>query len=543
MKKRQSADDVILQSIERTERRKVAQEQLQWETDTSRLIRSTIGSPDGQVRLSAREIQSIIAILIPDEFKSPPRPFDRSAYQNVPYCDPVYGSITLDPEIAYLVSLPQLLRLHRIRQLPFCEASFPGASHSRFEHSVGTAYVATQFATRFGLTGALRTAFVAAALLHDIAHGPFGHSLEPVKDALFPVKPDSPWARNKLDKVVIDLYLKQNTPLAQALESLGGVGLRGLVQGMLSPGRSTELVKNHPDEAYVLDLLSSDLDCDRIDYLARDTLHVNPPFRIEVPLAPLVSGSASAHVGSIGGTQLYWNRALEGLVESLLVYRSTMYQKLYQTPDKLAADTMVSHAVYYFLHDHLLVSSEVAQELCFLTDEALTSLIRICGPRKASRLIERAIYGGRYRPVTTFDAQHPPDGKCLELVGKLMDARFRERVELEESLSALLPSEVRAEADTQGLPPVFFSVPTSLPRTQDEAARSLMELEGPEDKRRHEILIDYGGSIEPLVAHRRLEGHDPTWRIPRSFYLFALPELASRSLDILSSFDRFLQQL
>src|SRR6516165_6758808 len=85
-----------------------------------------------------------------------------------------------------LINTREFQRLRRIKQLGVCELVFPGANHSRFAHSIGVMHIARSFLARVRrvwpglLDDARETLVLAAALVHDVGHGPFSHSFESV---------------------------------------------------------------------------------------------------------------------------------------------------------------------------------------------------------------------------------------------------------------------------------------------------------------------------------------------------------------------------
>ena len=98
--------------------------------------------------------------------------------------DPVLGFITIPNELIYeLVQHPLFQRLTRIKQLGLANVVYPGAQHTRFQHSLGAMYLVGEAVKQLRLKGQLITpaeenAVLAAMLLHDIGHGPFSHVLE-----------------------------------------------------------------------------------------------------------------------------------------------------------------------------------------------------------------------------------------------------------------------------------------------------------------------------------------------------------------------------
>jgi len=101
--------------------------------------------------------------------------------------DPIYGYIGLSERELAIIDTPRYQRLRRIKQLAMTDIIYPGAVHTRFEHSLGVLNVAGMILNRLytifrnDIENILSIeAIRAAALLHDIGHGPFSHAFEPI---------------------------------------------------------------------------------------------------------------------------------------------------------------------------------------------------------------------------------------------------------------------------------------------------------------------------------------------------------------------------
>lgn len=178
--------------------------------------------------------------------------------------DPVHGDITFSQEEMALIDTPEFQRLRGIRQLGTSHLVFPGAQHSRFEHSLGTCWllkkmvgVLNQRARRANVEATIDTdlerTLAFAALLHDITHIPFGHTFEDERRILPP---------HDKSRVRLHYYLDSNG-LGRALRHLGA---RDDVYSLLSDG-------SHPRRSfppYARELISGAICADLLDYLARD---------------------------------------------------------------------------------------------------------------------------------------------------------------------------------------------------------------------------------------------------------------------------------
>ena len=110
--------------------------------------------------------------------------------------DPLWGNVTLDRAAASIVDAPEFQRLRRVKQLGFAHLVYPGAVHTRFDHSIGSVHTTQKMIDSINLSFELDPAGTIAvseeearviriaALLHDVTHIPFGHNIED-QDGLF----------------------------------------------------------------------------------------------------------------------------------------------------------------------------------------------------------------------------------------------------------------------------------------------------------------------------------------------------------------------
>jgi len=192
---------------------------------------------------------------------------------------PIYGFIPIDAWEREIISVPAFQRLRRIRQLAWTDYVYPGAMHTRFEHSLGVMHMATQLydsvVTRswpvlqaelgYNDAGGERTRKLVrlAALLHDVGHGPFSHGVEdlapPIADGTRPYRHEeySTAVIRRDFKEVIENHLENSNYHFRVEE------ITGLIEGGVKAGRA----------ALWQDLISGQLDADRMDYLLRDSYH------------------------------------------------------------------------------------------------------------------------------------------------------------------------------------------------------------------------------------------------------------------------------
>ncbi|MCA9003359.1 MAG: HD domain-containing protein, partial [Planctomycetes bacterium] len=180
--------------------------------------------------------------------------------------DPVHGDVCLTHEEMRLIDTPEMQRLRGIKQLGTTYLVFPGALHTRFDHSIGTVHCVQALIDSVNLSFQLDPAaslaisdeearvIRIAALLHDVTHIPFGHNIED-QDGIFE-RHDSAYRYRRM--------LSPSRALGRVLDELG---LRETVFSVLTkPG--TEGRREVP--SYWMQLLSGTIAADILDYLARD---------------------------------------------------------------------------------------------------------------------------------------------------------------------------------------------------------------------------------------------------------------------------------
>jgi uncharacterized protein len=161
--------------------------------------------------------------------------------------DPVYGFISIDSDLVFdLIQHPVFQRLRHIRQLGLAELVYPGALHTRFQHALGAMHLMRRVLESFRGKGIeiSEREFVSAQvaiLLHDIGHGPFSHTLE--ETLLHNVKHES---------ISYQLMLKLNADFNGELDL------------------ALKMFRNGYSRKFFHELVSSQLDIDRLDYLKRD---------------------------------------------------------------------------------------------------------------------------------------------------------------------------------------------------------------------------------------------------------------------------------
>ncbi|MBO7724568.1 MAG: HD domain-containing protein [Paludibacteraceae bacterium] len=284
--------------------------------------------------------------------------------------DPVFGFITIPNEFIYsLIKHPFFQRLNRIKQLGLSSIVYPGAQHTRFLHSIGAMFLMNEAIKQLkqkeqNITEEESNAALAAILMHDIGHGPFSHVLE-----------------NTLvhgishEEISIRLMQEINKELNGELDL------------------AIEIFKDEYSKRFLHQLISGQLDVDRLDYLRRDSFF---------------SGVTEGNIGSARIIKML-NVANDDLVieekgiysiENFLIARRFMYWQVYYHKTSVAAECMLikilqraqelaqqgvelfcSPALRYFLYNNVTkekftTEQEALQMFVSLDDSDILSAIK-----------------------------------------------------------------------------------------------------------------------------------------------------------------------
>ncbi len=277
--------------------------------------------------------------------------------------DPLWNNIRLDPLAFELIDTPAFQRLRYVRQLGLAFLVYPGATHSRFEHALGTYHLARRTLTLFeeqdeySKIGDEECQFIRiAALLHDIGHYPFSHALEEI---------------GAMHHEAVARPLICDGEVAEVLRRELGAD---------APERIVALIRGE-SESPLQGLISGSIDLDKLDYLRRDAFMCGVSYG-EIDVDRLINAltlvadpiNSEPRVGMV-------EKGLSAL-ESLLFARYQMYRNVYWHHAVRSATAMYKRLVA----DALDAGALDARTLAGFTDEGLLHAI---GQRAPSALLGR----------------------------------------------------------------------------------------------------------------------------------------------------------
>lgn len=225
--------------------------------------------------------------------------------------DPVHDVIAfetshpLDELLFKLLNAEEFQRLRRIRQLGMTSLAYPGADHSRYSHSLGVMETArrvlNQLRRETQLDARQELVCLAAALLHDLGHGPFSHVFERVSGVAH-------------EEMTCGIILNEHTNVHRVLAECDAE----------LPGDVVKLLLHQPKRTFLSDVISSQLDADRFDYLLRDNLMTGSRYG-DYDLTWLLH----ALTVDVGGDRLAVHAKGVSAVEAYLQSRYHMYRNVY----------------------------------------------------------------------------------------------------------------------------------------------------------------------------------------------------------------------
>ncbi|KAL3836808.1 hypothetical protein ACJMK2_022221 [Sinanodonta woodiana] len=256
--------------------------------------------------------------------------------------DPIYGMIELDALAVKIIDTPCFQRLRYIKQLSVADFVYPGATHTRFAHSIGVYHLACEMIKRIksqGLSEAVRltdkeeTCLRVAALCHDIGHGPFSHTYEHIfKDELKDVK------HEHISVFLVEKMFKDNINFDLEKEKFD----IGLIQALIQ-GNYDDYIKVDPEmkvKKYLFQIVSnktSGMDVDKWDYFNRDAIACGVPERFQFDRALHVAGVFKVN----GVYELSYREHDAFSFYNMYNTRLTLYRKVYRHRVVVAVELMV----------------------------------------------------------------------------------------------------------------------------------------------------------------------------------------------------------
>ena len=234
--------------------------------------------------------------------------------------DSLYGNIEVGGIFLELMETPEIQRLHGIKQLGLTYLVYPGANHTRLEHSLGTSYIAKKMAKALGIDV---TPAGVAALLHDIGHGPFSHTLEYLMHKRIG-KDHMDITREMILGETLLPDCEHETTIKEILSKYG-MNAKKIADAIAGKGEISKIIHGT-------------LDADQIDYLMRDAYYTGVAYGV-------IDSDRIIQTMKLYNNDIVFERKGVTALESMLVARALMYSSVYLHKTVRIAELMLVKAV------------------------------------------------------------------------------------------------------------------------------------------------------------------------------------------------------
>jgi len=270
--------------------------------------------------------------------------------------DPVHGYVYITKVERDVVDSFPVQRLHRLRQLAGAEYVYPGANHTRFEHSIGTMYLAQEVTKNPNLSCYLSKDEIAAirlaALVHDVGHGPFSHVFEYLLEKYL--------GKNHEE---MTFWIIRKSELSDVIRS-GGYDAEIIAK--LATGSLCQKGK-----AYMDQIIQSAIDVDKLDFVLRDTYHTGAKYgNVDVSrliqMLDVLEESLAVDIGALSA------------LESFILARIESFRSIYFHRVSRAAQIMLATAMEKAKDAIGLVDYKTPEEYLALDDYTVWTMLKLC---------------------------------------------------------------------------------------------------------------------------------------------------------------------
>jgi HD superfamily phosphohydrolase len=309
--------------------------------------------------------------------------------------DPLHGSIPVDGVFLKLLARHEVQRLHSVKQLGMANTVFPGANHTRLEHSLGVFHLANRMSKALRLDDDETKHVCAAALLHDICHLPYSHNISELYEHR--TGTDHMELARPLIKGTIPTFSERDRDMLDGTgtisELLESNGLstdtvcdliakpRSVTEGLEAFMPDRKKTSYFPSKDHLHQMIHGPVDADQMDYLLRDA-HYTGVAHGSIDIERLMTQM------KVYNDTIVIERGGVVAAEGLMVSRALMYTSVYFNKTVRIAEMMLSKAVEL---------SEVDMEAIHLMDDPdlRTALIENGG--RSSKMIRSLIHRRLYK--------------------------------------------------------------------------------------------------------------------------------------------------
>ena len=228
--------------------------------------------------------------------------------------DTIHGDIILDDDEVRIIDTKEFQRLRRIKQLGLTYLTYPSANHTRFEHSLGTMYIANNICEKLNLDEYIKRHVRLAALLHDLGHCPLSHTSEEILVKFFGKKHED-----------LTIYKIENSEI------------KDLIKERYEYDRIVKILKG---EDTFSGIISGTIDSDRLDYILRDSYHTGVAYGV-IDLSRIINNVETCDKES----GMIFDIKSKAAIEGFLIARYLMNVSVYYHHTTRIAERMLLKAI------------------------------------------------------------------------------------------------------------------------------------------------------------------------------------------------------
>lgn len=353
---------------------------------------------------------------------------------------PAKNIVPITDRIRKLVDLPEFQRLRRIKQLGPTSLVYPGASHTRFEHSLGSYTLAIEYLSH--LLGVPQFDYLfepkdlctllVAVLLHDIGHYPFAHQLAELHDNRFP--DHRSLSRDLLCGITTLAKRPKGLPTLQEVLKNNFNLVPDDVAKLIKHTHGSPSLTN--EQKILASFLDSALDVDKLDYLMRDSIHCGVEYAQHIDRLRLLRSLTISTVRN----ELAVTEKGKMAVEYMIMGRSAMFSEVYWHHTNRAATVMLQRAFLEVLKNKKFKKEELLQKFLQMGDEEALYFLVKNGPKYITELVPslppwslRQVY----KRLLTF-ARHYTEDYKFQIYDKLIELNNYGKQRIEKALVRLI---------------------------------------------------------------------------------------------------------
>jgi len=356
--------------------------------------------------------------------------------------DSIHGHVPVHPLLKAIIDTPEFDRLRSIRQLGSTHYVYPGGKHTRWEHSVGTSFLASKFLDAIekkkpgSFTERDRLCVTIGALCHDLGHGPFSHMFEKFISV---VRPGSPWTHETASIEIFQRIVDEQSDMfiKYGLNEQDITFIKEVIYGPLdgasvAPDQPWPYKGRDPSQAFLYEIVankSCSIDVDKFDYLLRDGAGVN--MSVKFDYRRFFEYIDLTDCG--GRLRISMRDKIARNVQTLFEDRASLHMDVYQHKtvkiiDEMIVDALIAADKAYPLPGDIALSQAIdnLEVYLTLTDDVLLNTIKYSGDvelRNSKEIIQRIVRRKLYKSVGTIHYHDTPltPGEVKEKMEEAID--------------------------------------------------------------------------------------------------------------------------